>query len=96
MTEYSNSCLLSKIVEFDIIYKVAVVHVNFDQNIKKGIFLEKMAKSLRSKRMRRNRALQAEKKAPRVLKRLKENLEQAKKFNVSLRVPRKYKQTRVP
>merc|ERR1712035_140244 len=42
---------------------------------------EKMAKSLRSKRMRRNRALQAEKKAPRVLKRLKENLEQAKKFN---------------
>ena len=55
-----------------------------------------MAKSLRSKRMRRNRALQAEKKAPRVLKRLKENLEQAKKFNVSLRVPRKYKQTRVP
>merc|ERR1711874_439709 len=42
---------------------------------------QKMAKSLRSKRMRRNRALQAEKKAPRVLKRLKENLEQAKKFN---------------
>ena len=41
-----------------------------------------MAKSLRSKRMRRNRALQAEKKAPRVLKRLKDNLEQAKKFNV--------------
>merc|ERR1712035_196771 len=39
---------------------------------------EKMAKSLRSKRMRRNRALQAEKKAPRVLKRLKENLEKAK------------------
>merc|ERR1712226_843167 len=33
----------------------------------------KMAKSLRSKRMRRNRALQAEKKAPRVLKRLKVN-----------------------
>ena len=27
MTEYSNSCLLSKIVEFDFIYKVAVVHV---------------------------------------------------------------------
>ena len=41
-----------------------------------------MAKSLRSKRMRRNRALQAEKKAPRVLKRLKDNLDQAKKFNV--------------
>ena len=75
---------------------MAVVHVNFDQNIKKILLLEKMAKSLRSKRMRRNRALQAEKKAPRVLKRLKENLEQAKKFNVSLRVPRKYKQTRVP
>merc|ERR1712156_300569 len=42
---------------------------------------EKMAKSLRSKRMRRNRALQAEKKAPRVLKRLKDNLAEAKKFN---------------
>merc|ERR1712235_1843 len=42
---------------------------------------QKMAKSLRSKRMRRNRALQAEKKAPRVLKRLKDNLDQAKKFN---------------
>merc|ERR1712235_120499 len=42
---------------------------------------KKMAKSLRSKRMRRNRALQAEKKAPRVLKRLKDNLDQAKKFN---------------
>merc|ERR1711990_1086628 len=41
----------------------------------------KMAKSLRSKRMRRNRALQAEKKAPRVLKRLKDNLAEAKKFN---------------
>ena len=41
-----------------------------------------MAKSLRSKRMRRNRALQAEKKAPRVLKRLKDNLAEAKKFNV--------------
>ena len=74
---------------------MAVVHVNFDQNIKKILLLEKMAKSLRSKRMRRNRALQAEKKAPRVLKRLKENLEQAKKFNVRLGVPRKY-QTRVP
>ena len=32
--------------------------------------------------MRRNRALQAEKKAPRVLKRLKDNLAEAKKFNV--------------
>merc|ERR1711914_25611 len=42
---------------------------------------QKMAKSLRSKRMRRNRALQAEKKAPRVLKRLKDNLAEAKKFN---------------
>merc|ERR1712180_459627 len=42
---------------------------------------KKMAKSLRSKRMRRNRALQAEKKAPRVLKRLKDNLAEAKKFN---------------
>merc|ERR1712235_157129 len=42
---------------------------------------KKMAKSLRSKRMRRNRALQAGKKAPRVLKRLKENLELAKKFS---------------
>merc|ERR1711990_1170230 len=41
----------------------------------------KMAKSLRSKRMRRNRALQAEKKAPRVLKRLKDNLAEAQKFN---------------
>merc|ERR1711953_501001 len=41
----------------------------------------KMAKSLRSKRMRRNRALQAENKAPRVLKRLKDNLAEAKKFN---------------
>merc|ERR1711990_1130274 len=38
----------------------------------------KMAKSLRSKRMRRNRALQAEKKAPRVLKRLKDNLAEEK------------------
>merc|ERR1712203_1253705 len=41
----------------------------------------KMAKSLRSKRMRRNRALQAEKKAPRVLKRMKDNLAEAQKFN---------------
>ena len=76
---------MSKIVEFDHIYKVAVVHVNlefffFGKSIK--YILRKMAKSLRSKRMRRNRALQAEKKAPRVLKRLKDNLAEAKKFNV--------------
>ena len=37
MTEYSNSCLLSKIVEFDFIYKVAVVHVNFEKIFKKII-----------------------------------------------------------
>ena len=42
-----------------------------------------MAKSLRSKRMRRNRAIQAEKKAPRVLKRMKEAMEAGKKHNVS-------------
>ena len=64
---------------------MAVVHVNLEFFYEKICFqksFEKMAKSLRSKRMRRNRALQAEKKAPRVLKRLKDNLDQAKKFNV--------------
>merc|ERR1712168_938826 len=43
--------------------------------------LTEMAKSLRSKRMRRNRALQAEKKAPRVLQRMKEAMAAGKKHN---------------
>merc|ERR1739838_316379 len=41
----------------------------------------RMAKSLRSKRMRRNRALQAEKKAPRVLQRMKDAMAAGKKHN---------------
>merc|ERR1712212_131066 len=41
----------------------------------------KMAKSLRSKRMRKNRALQGEKKAPRVLKRMKEAMAAGKAHN---------------
>merc|ERR1739838_457982 len=42
---------------------------------------EKMAKSLRSKRMRRNRALKAERTQPRVLKRMVDSFEKAKQFN---------------
>ena len=38
--------------------------------------------------MRRNRAIQAEKKAPRVLKRMKEAMEAGKKHNVSYNSPR--------
>ena len=37
LTEYSNSCLLLKIVEFDPIYKVAVVHVNLEFFFRKSI-----------------------------------------------------------
>ncbi|CAG5111740.1 Oidioi.mRNA.OKI2018_I69.chr2.g6015.t1.cds [Oikopleura dioica] len=40
-----------------------------------------MAKSLRSKRMRRNRAYRAQKTGPRVLKRMVDSLEKAKVFN---------------
>lgn len=42
-----------------------------------------MAKSLRSKRMRRNRAHRALKTGPRVLKRMVDSLEKAKVLNVS-------------
>jgi len=40
-----------------------------------------MAKSLRSKRARKNRAIQAEKKAPRILKKMKDSMAAAKEFN---------------
>ena len=43
-----------------------------------------MAKSLRSKRARKNRAIQAEKKAPRILKKMKDSMAAAKEFNVSI------------
>ena len=43
-----------------------------------------MARSLRSKRARRNRALQAEKKAPRILQRMKDSMAAAEEFNVSV------------
>ena len=43
-----------------------------------------MAKSLRSKRIKRNQAMKGAKNEPRVARRLKEALEKAKVFNVSL------------
>merc|ERR1711953_1566987 len=42
---------------------------------------EEMAKSLRSKRARKNRAIQAEKKAPRILEKMKDSMAAAKEFN---------------
>merc|ERR1739848_697868 len=50
-----------------------------------------MAKSLRSKRMRRNRAAMAERTQPRVLKRMVDSLQKAEKFN-KLREEEKQKQ----
>merc|ERR1712141_92413 len=43
--------------------------------------LTEMAKSLRSKRARKNRKIQAEKKAPRILKKMKDSIEAAQQFN---------------
>merc|ERR1712228_113735 len=56
-------------------------HPIFESDFDSPTDFSRMAKSLRSKRMRRNRALKAEKTQPRVLKRMVEAFEKAKVFN---------------